>query len=350
MIAFRADANEYIATGHLFRCISIAKCCAAAGEECIFLLAEDAYTDKLKQENIPYHILNVRWDDWDSGISKVRQSIKKYGIDCLVVDSYQATGYFFEQLSSEVPVFYLDDLCKERYHLSGVLHYSEWENEHTIEKLYRGSGVNIYAGMKYVPLREGFVSEHNEYHKIKKIYDLLITTGGSDTYHMTWRLLQKILERPWFERKSCCIVMGTMNRDDKKIKELCRNYSNITVMQNINNMNEVMRQSRCAVTAGGTTVYELMASGVPFVCFGFSDDQVYFGRRLEEHENGLWAGDAREDAQAVAEQIMLLLEKMHRQPVAEKEKLIRRNKKLVDGKGAERIADIIKELIKNKNC
>lgn len=341
MIVFRADANAYIATGHLFRCISIAKCCAAAGEKCVFLLAEDTYTEKLEQEHIAYQVLNIKWNDWDSGIEKVKQSVRNYRADCLVVDSYQVTHNFFEQMVSEVPVFYLDDLCKYRYKLNAVLHYSEWEDEHIIDKLYAGTEVSVYAGMQYVPLREEFVCEHE---KIEKIYDFLITTGGSDTYHVTWRLLQGMLTKPWFSKKSFCIVLGAMNKDDREIKELCNDYSNITVLQNINNMNEVMCQSRCAVTAGGTTVYELMASGIPFVCFGFSDDQVYFGKRLEKKGVCFWAGDARKSTENVVRQIILSIEKMDSQSAIEKYSVIVRNKNLVDGKGAARIADSIIDL------
>ena len=62
MIAFRLDANASVATGHMYRCISIAKKCRELGKECLFLLAENEYTEILQKENMTYCILNIKWD------------------------------------------------------------------------------------------------------------------------------------------------------------------------------------------------------------------------------------------------------------------------------------------------
>ena len=46
-IGFRADANEFIASGHIMRCMAIALQCKKLGAQCIFILAEDKQTDRL---------------------------------------------------------------------------------------------------------------------------------------------------------------------------------------------------------------------------------------------------------------------------------------------------------------
>ena len=56
MIAFRLDANASVATGHMYRCISIAKKCRELGKECLFLLAEDEYTEILGNKLVCYSI------------------------------------------------------------------------------------------------------------------------------------------------------------------------------------------------------------------------------------------------------------------------------------------------------
>ena len=40
-IGFRADANEFIVSGHIMRCMAIALQCKKLGAQCIFILAED---------------------------------------------------------------------------------------------------------------------------------------------------------------------------------------------------------------------------------------------------------------------------------------------------------------------
>ena len=108
-----------------------------------------------------------------------------------------------------------------------------------------------------------------------------------------------------------------------------------------------MHASRCALTSGGTTVYELMACGVPFICIGFSDDQVFFGRRLDAHGNAIWAGDAREDEGFIQNLLKTVL-KFTQKSDLELGEISLKNKKTVDGKGALRIAEILKELSVSK--
>ena len=346
MIAFRLDANSSVATGHMFRCISIAKKCRLKGKECIFLLAEDEYTEILRSEGFQYKILNIKWDDWDYGINVVKESRKGCKAECLVVDSYRATAGFFNELSKEIPIFYMDDLCTEVYELSAVLHYSEWENEHILADLYSGKDVKVYSGMQYMPLRDLFEKEVKE---IEKKYSILITTGGSDTYHITLKLIEALIEDERLSRESICAVLGKMNTDREEIEKISREHSNICVMQNISNMDEVMGQSQYAVTAGGNTVYELMACGVPFICFGFSNDQRYFGRRLEEHGNAIWAGDARDGIENLISNIVAGLRKLTDTDMEKQREHIKRNRALIDGRGCARIADIVIELCKEKD-
>ena len=66
IIGFRVDANEHIASGHLMRCIAIAKACIKEGNKCIFFLAEEKMTERLKENQIPYYILNSKWNDMET--------------------------------------------------------------------------------------------------------------------------------------------------------------------------------------------------------------------------------------------------------------------------------------------
>ena len=338
MIAFRLDANASVATGHLYRCISIAKKCRELGKECLFLLAEDEYTEILQKEDMSYYILNIKWDDWNYGIEKVKQCLVEHQVECLVVDSYRVTEKFFEDLAETAPIFYMDDLCQKVYRISATLHYSEWEQDKILESLYEGTGVKVYSGMKYMPLRECF--EKQPLLEEKK-YKILITTGGSDTYHITLKLLEALIQDETVSKEPICAVLGKMNTDKEAIEKLVEDYTNITVLQNISNMDEIMRQSENAITAGGTTVYELMASEVPFVCFGFSDDQKYFGERLKEHGNALWAGDARDGVLELVSNLKNLLVELIQMDDKKRQALIKKNRSLIDGQGAKRIAEIL---------
>lgn len=78
MIGFRLDANKYIASGHMMRCIIIARQCVKMGEKCVFLLASDENVDVLKKYDMDYYILNTEWNDWDRSITSVIKCVKKW--------------------------------------------------------------------------------------------------------------------------------------------------------------------------------------------------------------------------------------------------------------------------------
>ena len=335
MIGFRIDANEKVATGHMFRCISIAKKARALGEDCLFFTCESSDAAAVTDNGFEVVKLPLIWDNWDENVNLLKEECVKNSVRVLVVDSYYVTEKFFKEISETVPVFYLDDICEKKYPVHSVLHYSEWDEDDVIARLYKGTDTKVYSGMKYVPLREGFGREgtHDK-------YDVLVTTGGSDTYHISLLLALKFMGEEWKDKR-ICMVLGKMNNDSNEIRELASKYSGMTVLQNISNMDEIISESSFAVCAGGISVYEMMAGGTPFTCFAFSDDQKIFGERLSEHGNCTYAGDARDDANAVAENVVNNLRALFSMSDAERQVLIDKNKNTADGKGAERIAKIV---------
>lgn len=340
MIAFRLDANEKVATGHMFRCVAIAKELKKKGHVCIFFVAEGGNYDYIKENGFEACSLPLKYDNWNEGIDILTDTLKDKKASALVVDSYLVTPDFFSTVSNTLPVFYLDDLCREKYDVAGVLHYSEWDGENTISKLYENCSTKVYSGMKYMPLREGFACSQK-----RPVYDLLITTGGSDPYHVTLDLLKKIESSDFIKNKKICAVLGRMNPDAEEIKKKYSDNENITVLWNISNMNEIIAQSRFGVTAGGTTVYELMAGGVLYVCFAFSDDQDIFGKKLEEHGHCKYAGDVRVDKEETEVRILNTLKELFSLSDEDADAILTKNQKTVDGKGCERIANAIIDII-----
>ncbi|MCM1398918.1 MAG: UDP-2,4-diacetamido-2,4,6-trideoxy-beta-L-altropyranose hydrolase [Clostridium sp.] len=338
MIGFRLDANEQIATGHMMRCIAIAKQCQLLGEDCIFLLAEEKNTDFLEENHLMYHVLNVDWQDWDASIPKVADAIDKFQIHCLVVDSYQVTHKFFNELYNKTKLFYMDDMCKERFSVHMALHYSQWGEEKIIEDLYANTETVTYSGLQYVPLREEFLQKGNQTAKKQ----ILVTTGGTDPLHFTMKLCRQILQETALNQYDVCAILGKMNCDKEAMDILARENKRLKVYQNIRNMCDRMRESTISVSAGGSTVYELFSCGVPVVCFGFSDDQVGMGERMEKAGMVIWAGDARTDITNVVNRV---IEGLKQYVACDMGELSLKLQSLVDGKGCERIAGILRESI-----
>lgn len=334
MIGFRLDSNKYVATGHMMRCIIIAKQCMAMGEQCIFLLADDENTNLLRSNNINYCVMNSEWDKWDESISIVVSYIKKMNIDMLVVDSYYVTEKFMSEMNKIVPVFYIDDMCRQAYAISIALHISQWDDEDTLQKLYKEKkNVKLLTGTRYMPLR----AEFTECKNIKEKKQIMITTGGTDPFHITLKVVQAILKENRLNEYDIVAVLGKMNDDIEKLSDISMQNKRVKTLYNISNMSEIMKQSCMAVSAGGGTIYELCACDTPIVSFAFSDDHVGFEQRMQNHNVLSYAGDVRNDEKGTVERIIKeILELIDN---TEKNNKYRGNMKLVvDGKGAKRIA------------
>ncbi len=349
MIAFRVDANEFIATGHVMRCLAIAMEIKKQGRDCIFFLAEQKGTELIEEKGFAYFILQSKWNQLETELPIMIEKIQEYDLEWLIVDSYQATAKYLKKLNESVPVLYLDDMAKEIYPVSMVLHYTDWLENDNYKKQYVNTKTKVLAGMRYVPLREEFYPKKKE----KLGTTVLITTGGTDPYHITERFLRIILEtqidvskrkklqKRKLQKIKYHIIVGAMNQDREKLKELEKQHSNLVLHFNVNYMGELMRSSDFAISAGGTTLFELCACQIPTVCFSFAENQEAFARKMGNRHVMLYAGDPRYQNVDIIENLCNGLEMLIDND-SYVEELRYHMGLLVDGKGTQRI---VKELI-----
>ena len=66
MVFIRADANDYIATGHIMRCRTIAYRLAELGEKVEFLVSDEESTKLLENSGIGYRVLGTDWNNPDN--------------------------------------------------------------------------------------------------------------------------------------------------------------------------------------------------------------------------------------------------------------------------------------------
>lgn len=350
MIGFRVDANENIGIGHLMRCMAIAKGFQKKGEEVIFLLAEDKETERLKEQKMPYVILHSDWRKLERELPTVKQFIKQYAVTKLIVDSYQVTLPYLESLNQCVKVIYMDDMGEIKYPIAGVIHYSNWAWDTAYEKGYENTGTVCMVGMQYTPLREEFYPSDQKRigNNIEK--NILITTGGTDPYNVAGKLLeyvkvqmrnQSVLDRP-FHNVHFLVISGSMNQNKLCLEKLAGENSWITLYDNVNNMGKLMRDSYLAVSAGGTTLYELCACKVPTISFSFADNQEGFTKEMGEQGIMYYAGDVRKQKNIIETIYRYLLELWNNEQLCGqyREKMGR----LVDGNGVERIVEQIQDM------
>jgi spore coat polysaccharide biosynthesis predicted glycosyltransferase SpsG len=105
-------------------------------------------------------------------------------------------------------------------------------------------------------------------------------------------------------------------------------------------MAELMSGCDIAISAGGTTLYELCACGIPSICFAFEDNQLETVKGFQDKELMLYAGDIRDGEIVCYSRIYRFID-IYKKDISLRQVNSPIMQKLVDGKGAERIINSI---------
>lgn len=339
MFLIRADGNETTGAGHIMRCLTIgAQCIKQEPEkELIFLCADEDSAGLVRQKGFPARVLGTDYRDMESELAVWEQIAGSGAKDqrgsrrAILVDSYYVTDAYLEGLGQFGTVILMDDLGLRRYPADTVVNYNVTADVENYRRLYSGTDTRLLLGSAYIPLREQFCDR--EYQVRKKVKSVLITAGGGDAGNLAGRILELIFDHDLEYH----LVAGGFNPHYEALRQMEREHKNIHIHCNVADMAELMLGADIAVTAGGSTVYELACLGVPFLCFSCAENQEPLTEYIDGHRIAGFAGAFHRDPRGAGERLSLLFRKM----VSEVE--LRRQyhcseRKLTDGHGADRLA------------
>lgn len=345
-IGIRADANDTIASGHVMRCITIARELIAAGCKVLFFTADKYAGEMLKNADLQYICLHTDWNHMEREISELRRQLLAAGCKKLIVDSYQVTEKYFQDLSDVCKLIYIDDCFEQTFPVDMVVNYNVYHARFPYEEAYAGKA-KILLGTAYVPLREEFrgntesaaLHDGGNEDGISDTH-ILLSSGGGDVCNALAGILAEVTADETLRNITYDVVVGRFNRNREELKALAREYSNIRLHEHVNHMAGLMYGCTAAVSAAGTTLFELCAMQVPTVFFACADNQQYDCEFFTKEERMLYAGDIRSDREQCLKRICSSLKRI----LTDEEmrgKMKRRLGEVTDGKGAQRIAQEI---------
>lgn len=335
MIFIRADANEKIGTGHVMRCMVIADALKHCGQQVCFLIADDAGSRLLRDRDQEYLILHTDYASMEDELPRLRQIFEGKKPDFFLVDSYSATPEYLREIRKYVPVGILDDGVLRGYPVDVLINYNIFASA----SLYgTEEGTQYLLGPEYVPLRREFAGV--DYSVRERAERVLITTGGSDKYDLGAKLIREALAGKDTADLQYTVVSGAYNIHLEELQELARRHENVRVCSNVGDMWRLMRDSDLAVSAGGSTMYELSAVGVPVICFSFVDNQERIVRGFAEKGLVAYGGDYLVQGESMLQEIVYHIGRLAADYDLRKN-CSQRLRSLVDGQGSRRIAERI---------
>lgn len=346
VIGIRVDANETIATGHVMRCITIARKLILAGCRVIFYTADEYAGEMLEQAGMEYVCLHTKWDDMELEIPVLREKLIQAGCGKLLLDSYQVTAKYFEELRDLCKLIYIDDCFEEIYPVDMIINYNAYHVRFPYESAYAGKA-KLLLGTSYVPLREEFEDVGGGRVDAELCNDgtsgagvnphILLSSGGGDLHNAMEGILRVAMQEETLRGAIFHVVVGGFNRNVEKLRQLAEEHPNIRLHERVDHMAQLMGMCTAAVSAAGTMLFELSAMQVPAVFFVSADNQQYDHEFFAQDERMLYAGDIRADRDGCLENICGQL----RQLLEDGDMRGAMKRKLhavTDGNGAQRIA------------
>ncbi len=304
-ILIRADANKAIGMGHIMRTVSIAASFRTAGCNVEFIIADDSVSELISNRGYKAIILNSDYQRMDDELALWPQDIHA---DLIIVDSYYVTVDYLRSLKSRLKatngkLVYIDDVYSFPYPVDILIDYNAYATKSIYDKLYEVSErPQLILGPTYAPLRSMFRDVPKKVQP-EDVRNVLISTGGSDELHLALAILQYLHDQLGREdavkRTESCVyhfLIGAMNTDKEALYSLAstQNRDRIMLHENVSDMKSLISSCDLAISAAGSTLYEIAVCGVPLITFSLADNQIHGAEAFERLGLALNVGDLRD--------------------------------------------------------
>lgn len=340
---FRADGSQHLGLGHIMRCLGFAQGLEKIGVSSVFVIR-----------------------DYESNVAEVIQQYG-YGVEsipesCDVKEDLHLTSELANQHNAELII---TDLCNSdtlanpgeyRRYLQGLKDTGKFlitiddlnemafpsdivvNPNYGAEKMsYRLNGsTKFLLGPAYFIFRQEFMKAVKTKREIRKdAHNILVTMGGSDPLRFTVKVA-RALKGLRIALLNLRIMLGPGYPDsirqeaNKALDDFRGNYQ---LLRGSDSMAELMLWADLAITGGGLTKYETAFTGTPSIIISQVSHQAELAAEFEKEGTALNLGlGTRVNEGKIAEAVANLL----RNDTLRAE-MSKRGRKLVDGRGIERI-------------
>ena len=336
VLIIRCDANTQIGTGHLMRCLALAQGWRERGGRVIFLTDCESYTLLQRIENEGIEVANIAKSypsflDWETTSRIISDHLDSW----VVLDGYHFDSVYQRKVKEAGHrLLVIDDRAHlGHYYVDIVLN----QNINAKEFSYSCDKDTIQLlGCKYVMLRREFLEYRGWKREIyEKAKNILVTMGGADPDNVTLKVIKVLnsLDGPNLEVK---VVVGPSNPHIETMqKALLSPSASMQILQNVENMPELMAWANMAISAAGSTCWELAFMGLPAILIVTADNQREIAAGLGEYGTAVnlgWHSDVSIDQVTYSLKDLLSKNDIRKN-------MSKNGKGLIDGSGVNRVID-----------
>lgn len=324
------EGGRSVGLGHLRRCVTLAAALTRIGVQPRFRVEGGEAAEALVRDaGFP---VEAHADLSDA--AELSAWIASSPAEGVLIDSYRADEEVFRACAPKKTIA-IDDLADRPLPVDMVVNSTIAAESLDYGRLTRA---RLLLGPRYALLRPEFEAVPAR-HARRSIERVMITLGGSDHGTLASSIVRwcaaaapsaalEVVIGPFFER----------------LELLCALESDRIVLLEQPHMRDVMLRADLAVVSGGQTLFELAATGTPAIVITTAGNQVEHARAFADRGTVVLAG--RADDPDLPSRFAVAFESARDVPA--RAQMSRRGRELVDGRGAERTASAIVEILKGE--
>ena len=331
----RADSSVEVGTGHVMRCLALAQAWQDDGGKAVFAMASatPAIRARLAAEQCQVVSISAEGgsgDDAKQTIDLARQVRTEW----IVLDGYQFTADYPLQINNAgFKLLFLDDIGLSRHYSADLILN---QNIHANEDLYRNreGHTRCLLGSRFVLLRREFLRRPQAVRPTSEVgRRVLVMVGGTDPQNVSQKVVNAVLGMSE-DSLELVVVAGGGNPHVDGLEQITSHRNcKLRIAKDPDALPELMLWADVAISAAGSTVWEMCWLGLPAILITLASNQEPGAAELARQGIAHCLGNHEHfNETQLKRELGALLHSAER-----RERMSRLGQELIDGKGCQRV-------------
>lgn len=340
-VVVRTDASRAIGLGHAMRCLALVQAWDRGGGRAVFAMAASLpeVDDRLAREG--YEVPRIPAAPGTEADARLTvETARAIGASGIVIDGYQFDDEFQRVIKTEgLKLACIDDVGHAQQYYADVIVN---QNLHAEEVLYRfrAPGTVLLLGTSYALLRREFWPWLDWRRETRDpATRVLVTIGGTDAENVTGQVMRTLLQEA--HGLEVEVMIGAGFDHAPVISEMAGSARfPVRVRRDVDDVPALMAWADVAISAGGSSIWELAFMQVPVLGIGRGRQEVVLLAKTDTAGISRTVGVHPEiDWSRLGAMLQALL-----RDTAARQRMADLGRMIVDGRGGERVVKAIREV------